>query len=70
MWRSAQAFGRPQDIVPPQQSGRVVPAFERSAVREIVERPYRIIYRLVRRDEVHVLTVHHGAKRLPHIGPD
>jgi toxin ParE1/3/4 len=50
------------------QSGRVVPEFDRSAVREIVERPYRIIYRLVRDDEVHILTVPHAAKWLPHIG--
>jgi addiction module RelE/StbE family toxin len=50
------------------KSGRVVPEFERNAVREIVERPYRIIYRLVGDDEVHILTVHHGAKRLPDIG--
>lgn len=47
------------------QSGRVVPEFERRAVREIVERPYRIIYRLVREDEIHILTVHHSAKRMP-----
>ena len=47
------------------QSGRVVPEFERPAVREIVERPYRIVYRLVRNNEIHILTVHHGAKRLP-----
>ena len=47
------------------QSGRVVPEFERSAVREIFEPPYRIMYRLVRENEIHVLTVHHGAKRKP-----
>jgi toxin ParE1/3/4 len=47
------------------ESGRVVPEFERKATREIVERPYRIIYRLVREDEIHILTVHHGAKRMP-----
>ncbi len=47
------------------QSGRVVPEFERPDVREIVERPYRIVYRLVRGDEIHILTVHHGAKQLP-----
>ena len=47
------------------QSGRVVPEFERRAVREIVERPYRIIYRLAAADEIHILTVHHGAKRMP-----
>jgi addiction module RelE/StbE family toxin len=47
------------------QSGRVVPEFERKAVREIVERPYRIIYRLLNEDEIHVLTIHHGAREIP-----
>ena len=47
------------------QSGRVVPEFERRAVREIVERPYRIIYRVTGKDEIQVLTVHHGARRMP-----
>jgi addiction module RelE/StbE family toxin len=47
------------------QSGRVVPEFERKAVREIVERPYRIIYRLGGKDQIEILTVHHGAKRMP-----
>ena len=47
------------------QSGRVVPEFEHNAVREVVERPYRIIYRLLREDEIHVLTIHHGARRMP-----
>jgi toxin ParE1/3/4 len=46
------------------RSGRVVPEFELSAAREVVERPYRIIYRLVREDEIHVLTVHHAAKEI------
>ena len=46
-------------------SGRVVSGFERRAVREVVERPYRIIYRLVREDEIHILTVHPGAMRMP-----
>jgi toxin ParE1/3/4 len=47
------------------QSGRMVPEFEHKAVREIVERPYRIICRLVRDGEIHILTVHHGAKEMP-----
>ena len=47
------------------QSGRVVPEFEHKAVREVIERPYRIVYRLVREDEIHILTVHHGATRMP-----
>ncbi len=47
------------------QSGRAVPEFERQAVREIVERPYRIIYRLLNEDEIHILTIHHGAREMP-----
>jgi toxin ParE1/3/4 len=47
------------------QSGRAVPEFERKGLREVVERRYRIIYRLVREDEIHILTVHHGAKQMP-----
>jgi plasmid stabilization system protein ParE len=27
--------------------------------------PYRIVYRLVDGDEIHILTVHHGARRFP-----
>jgi toxin ParE1/3/4 len=60
--RLIRAVARLRDF---RQSGRVVPEFERSAVREIVERPYRIIYRLVRDDEVHILTVHHDGQYLP-----
>lgn len=47
------------------QSGRAVPEFEHKAVREIVERPYRVLYRQVREDEIHVLTIHHAARRMP-----
>jgi toxin ParE1/3/4 len=47
------------------ESGRVVPEFDRKAVREVVERPYRIVYRVMRADEVHILTVHHSASPLP-----
>ena len=42
------AVGRLKDFP---QSGRMVPEFEHKAVREIVERPYRIVYRLVREDD-------------------
>jgi addiction module RelE/StbE family toxin len=46
-------------------AGRTVPEFADPSVREIVSRPYRIVYRLVAEDEIHILTVHHGARRLP-----
>lgn len=43
--------------------GRVVPEFGDDAVREILVYSYRLIYRIVG-DQVHVLTIHHGARSL------
>jgi toxin ParE1/3/4 len=47
------------------ESGRAVPEFADPQVREIVRRPYRIVYRLVGEDAIHVLTIHHGSQRFP-----
>lgn len=47
------------------ESGRAVPEFDDSAVREIIRRTYRIVYRLVGAEHVHILTIHHGARQLP-----
>ncbi|MBI2186161.1 MAG: type II toxin-antitoxin system RelE/ParE family toxin [Acidobacteria bacterium] len=57
--RILHAVGRLQDFP---QSGRVVPEYVDPAVREVVLRPYRIVYRIVGADDIHVLTVHHGAR--------
>jgi toxin ParE1/3/4 len=43
-------------------SGRAVPEFNDPEVREVVMRPYRIVYRIVSATEIHVLTVHHGSR--------
>jgi addiction module RelE/StbE family toxin len=43
--------------------GRVVPEFGFTDLREILVGSYRVIYR-VREDQVHILTVHHGARLL------
>jgi toxin ParE1/3/4 len=55
--RSAQLSEHPR-------SGRVVPEREDPNVREIIEEPYRVIYR-VWHDRVEVLAVVHGRRRLP-----
>jgi plasmid stabilization system protein ParE len=47
------------------ESGRAVPEFENPLVREVVHPPYRIVYRLVGANELHVLTVHHSSKSFP-----
>ena len=45
-------------------SGRMVPEYDAPEIREVIEKPYRIIYR-VRPDQIDVLAVVHGAQRLP-----
>lgn len=49
-------------LIPFPESGRIVPEFEDPFVREVVHRPYRIVYRLLGHAEVHILTVHHSSK--------
>ena len=46
------------------QSGRMVPEYKRADIREVIERPYRIIYR-VKEDQIDVLSVVHSAQQLP-----
>jgi toxin ParE1/3/4 len=42
--------------------GRQVEEFPDPAIREIVRRPYRIIYRIVSDDVIHIVTIHHSAR--------
>ena len=46
------------------QSGRAVPEVNRSDIREILFKKYRVVYR-VARQQVSILTVRHGKQRLP-----
>jgi len=45
-------------------SGRTVPEYRQESVREVLERPYRIIYR-IKADEVEIATVMHCRQLLP-----
>jgi plasmid stabilization system protein ParE len=46
------------------QSGRMVPEYEAPDLREVIERPYRIIYR-IKADQIDILAVVHSAQLLP-----
>lgn len=46
------------------QGGPVVPKYRLSGVREVLERPYRILYR-IRPDAIEVITVMHYRQLLP-----
>jgi len=45
-------------------SGRQVPEYQANDIRELIENPYRIIYRL-KQDQIDVVAVIHGARLLP-----
>ncbi len=45
-------------------SGRQVPEYRRNDVRELLEKPYRIIYK-IKSDQIDVLTVMHYRQLLP-----
>ena len=46
------------------QSGRVVPELQRPDVREVIHRPYRIVYRL-RNEAVEIATVFRSSRLFP-----
>jgi toxin ParE1/3/4 len=45
-------------------SGRMVPEYEMSQIREVIESPYRIIY-YIKPDQIDVLAVIHQAQQSP-----
>ena len=55
---------RSEQIAAFPRSGRMVPEYEAPDLREVIERPYRIIYR-IKTDQIDILAVVHGAQLLP-----
>ena len=55
---------RSEQIVDQPLSGRKVPEYQTKDIRELIEKPYRIIYR-IKTDQIDVLAVIHGARLLP-----
>lgn len=55
---------RSEQIAAQPLSGRKVPEYDAEDIRELIERPYRIIYR-IRQDQIDVVAVIHGARLLP-----
>lgn len=54
---------RSQQIADQPLSGRKVPEYDAEDIRELIERPYRIIYR-IKENQIDVLAVIHGARLL------
>jgi len=58
--RIARRLGQAREFP---ESGRVVPEFGRAEIRELIEWPYRLVYR-VHPDTIEVLSVLHGRQEL------
>jgi len=43
-------------------SGRVVPEVNKQNIRELIEGNYRIIYKIVSKTQIDILTIHHSAR--------
>ncbi|MCA9099725.1 MAG: type II toxin-antitoxin system RelE/ParE family toxin [Planctomycetales bacterium] len=56
--------GRSRQLASFPESGEVVAEYADASIREVIEGPYRVIYR-IRTDVVEVLAVIHGAWPLP-----
>ncbi len=46
------------------QIGKKVEEADNSLIREIIEGNYRIIYKIISSEEIHILMIHHGARDL------
>ena len=44
------------------KAGRIVPEFNEENLRELIRGSYRIVYRIVDKNRIDILTVHHSAK--------
>ena len=45
-------------------SGRMVSEFQNENIKEILEGNYRIIYRIVNKNRIDILTIHHSSRDL------
>ena len=58
---------RSQQIAEAPLSGRRVPEYDMDQTREVIERPYRLIYH-IKPDQIDVIAVLHGARNVLHAG--
>ncbi|NET62153.1 MAG: type II toxin-antitoxin system RelE/ParE family toxin [Symploca sp. SIO2E6] len=57
-----QLLSRSQQIAEFPYSGRTVPEFQDKSIREVISRPYRIIYR-IKANQIDVLAVVHSSQQ-------
>ena len=46
-------------------SGKIITEIKKSDLREIIQGNYRIIYKIVSKERIDIITIHHAARSLP-----
>jgi plasmid stabilization system protein ParE len=44
--------------------GRIVPEYEDSSIRELIEGNYRIFYKIGKSNRIYILRIHHAARKI------
>ena len=55
-------FESPTPLKTHPKAGRIVPEFKEENLRELIRGSYRIVYRIVDKNRIDILTVHHSAR--------
>lgn len=63
---TARLVRRSHRLAQPPRTGRMVPEYPGSDLHEVLERPFRLIYRVVAaRQQIDIVTVKHYRQKLP-----
>ena len=46
------------------EAGRVVPEIDQEDIRELIQGSYRIIYKIVSKERIDIITIHHSSRDL------
>ena len=57
-------YNRSQSIIKSPFIGRVVPEFNNASIRELISGKYRIVYKIISENIVHILRIYHSARLL------
>ena len=57
-------FKRAESLEKQPRRGRIVPELKIKSIRELIEGNYRIVYRIVNENLIHILTFHHSKRKL------
>lgn len=55
-------FESPSILKTHPKAGRIVPEFHDETLRELIRGSYRLVYRIVDKNRIDILTIHHSAR--------